>query len=94
MATKKKSASQKPKQSKTKKNAPPRLMPAVPPPDNPLMRFNEFDADREFHSKEMAEKRLEAIEQTRQMPTGEEDPSADSSDQQGSPQQSHSEDDG
>jgi hypothetical protein len=43
--------------------------PALPPPDNPLRRANEFDADREFKSREMAEKRLEAIKKTREMPT-------------------------
>jgi hypothetical protein len=48
----------------------------VPPPDNPLLRFTEFDADREFHSKEMAEKRLEAIRHTQAMPTSEEEASA------------------
>lgn len=71
MATKKKSGNRK---SKEKEIAPTPLVPAVPPPDNPLLRFTEFDADREFHSKEMAEKRLEAIRQTQEMPTSEEEP--------------------
>ena len=44
-------------------------MPAVPPPDDPLRRSTEFDPDREYKSREMAEKRLEAIRRTREMPT-------------------------
>jgi hypothetical protein len=71
MATKKKSGTRK---SKEKEEAQTPLVPAVPPPDNPLLRFTEFDADREFHSKEMAEKRLEAIRQTQEMPTSDEEP--------------------
>lgn len=43
--------------------------PAVPPPDDPLRRAQEFDPDREQKSREMAEKRLAAIRKTRQMPT-------------------------
>ena len=87
MATKKRSTRQKPK---TEEAAPPQI-PAVPPPDNPLLRSMEFDADREFHSKEMAEKRLEAIRQTRQMPTSEEESPAEP-EQTASPTQSDSQD--
>lgn len=47
--------------------------PAVPPPDDPLRRAQEFDPDREQKSREMAEKRLEAIRKTRQMPTANEE---------------------
>jgi hypothetical protein len=36
----------------------------------------EFDPDREYKSREMAEKRLEAIRITREMPTSEEESSA------------------
>lgn len=50
--------------------------PAVPPPDDPLRRAMEFDPDREYKSREMAEKRLEAIRRTREMPTSEEESSA------------------
>ncbi|HEX8000643.1 MAG TPA: hypothetical protein VF528_19845 [Pyrinomonadaceae bacterium] len=75
MATKKSSGARKAKAKKTKKKTPPPtpLVPAVPPPDNPLLRFTEFDADREFHSKEIAEKRLEAFRHTQNMPASEED---------------------
>jgi hypothetical protein len=52
-------------------------IPAVPPPDDPLQRSTEFDADREYKSRLMAEKRLEAIRKTREMPTVDEN-SADS----------------
>lgn len=52
----------------------------------------EFDADREYHSKEMAEKRLEAIKQTREMPTSEEE-SSTPQEQNISPTQSDSKDD-
>jgi hypothetical protein len=51
-------------------------IPAVPPPDDPLRRAMEFDPDREYKSREMAEKRLEAIRITREMPTSEEESSA------------------
>lgn len=51
-------------------------IPAVPPPDDPLRRAMEFDPDREYKSREMAEKRLEAIRLTREMPTSEEESSA------------------
>jgi hypothetical protein len=44
-------------------------MPALPPPDDPLRRSTEFDPDREYKSREMAQKRLEAIRKTRRMPT-------------------------
>jgi len=47
--------------------------PAVPPPDDPLRRGQEFDPDREQKSRAMAEKRLEAIRKTRQMPTANEE---------------------
>ncbi|MDX6574630.1 MAG: hypothetical protein QOE96_583 [Blastocatellia bacterium] len=52
-------------------------MPAVPPPDDPLRRAEEFDPDREFKSREMAEKRLDAIRKTREMPTANEEAAAD-----------------
>ena len=68
MATKKRSGARK---SKAKKDAPAKLVPAVPPPDDPLERFTEFDANREYNSEEMAEKRLEAIRHTREMPSSE-----------------------
>jgi hypothetical protein len=91
MATKKDPTPHKPK---TKKAVPPPpLIPAVPPPDNPLLRSTEFDADREYHSKEMAEKRLDAIRQTRNMPTSEEEPPTTSPEQNASPTQSDSKDD-
>ncbi|HMJ24558.1 MAG TPA: hypothetical protein VK475_01960 [Pyrinomonadaceae bacterium] len=48
-------------------------MPAMPPPDDPLRRAQEFDPDREQKSREMAEKRLEAIRKTREMPTANEE---------------------
>jgi hypothetical protein len=51
-------------------------IPAVPPPDDPLRRAEEFDPDREFKSREMAEKRLEAIKKTREMPTANEEAAA------------------
>lgn len=51
-------------------------IPAVPPPDDPLRRSKEFDPDREYSSREMAEKRLEAIRKTREMPIADEDSSA------------------
>jgi hypothetical protein len=51
-------------------------IPAVPPPDDPLRRSTEFDPDREYSSREMAEKRLEAIRKTREMPTADEVSSA------------------
>jgi hypothetical protein len=53
--------------------APPAQLPALPPPDNPLRRSMEFDPDREYKSREMAEKRLEAIRKTREMPTAAEE---------------------
>jgi hypothetical protein len=44
-------------------------IPAVPPPDDPMERSTEFDPDRDYKSREMAEKRLAAIRKTREMPT-------------------------
>jgi hypothetical protein len=44
-------------------------IPAVPPPDDPMRRSVELDRDPEFTDREMAEKRLEAIRKTREMPT-------------------------
>ena len=44
-------------------------MPALPPPDDPLRRSTEFDPDREYKTREMAQKRLAAIRKTRKMPT-------------------------
>jgi hypothetical protein len=52
------------------------LMPALPPPDDPLRRSTEFDPDREYKSREMAEKRLAAIRKTRKMPTANEESAA------------------
>jgi len=40
-------------------------------PDDPLRRATEFDPDREYKSREMARKRLEAIRHTKEMPTSE-----------------------
>jgi hypothetical protein len=50
-----------------------RQIPAVPPPDDPLRRATESDPDGEYQSGEMAEKRLEAIRKTREMPTSDEE---------------------
>jgi hypothetical protein len=50
-------------------SSPQSQMPALPPPDDPLRRSTEFDPDREYKSREMAQKRLEAIRKTRRMPT-------------------------
>jgi hypothetical protein len=49
-------------------------LPAVPPPDDPLRRGTEFDPDREYKSREVANKRLEAIQKTQKMPRSNEDP--------------------
>jgi hypothetical protein len=56
------------------------LKKAVPPPDNPLLRYQEFEASREFDSAELAKKRLEAIQQTRHMPVS--DDSSETPDKQ------------
>jgi hypothetical protein len=78
MAKKKKGSDE-----KTKKNSTPGpLLPAVPPPDDPLHRAMEFDPDREYKSKEMAEKRLEAIRKTQQMPKSSEESPPNESEQQ------------
>jgi hypothetical protein len=71
MVTQKKTS----KPKKTSKKSYPKGGPkkAVPPPDDPLRRAQEFDPDREQKSREMAEKRLEAIRQTKQMPTASEE---------------------
>lgn len=58
--------------TKDSSSLPPQL-PAVPPPDDPLRRGTEFDPDREYKSREMANKRLEAIRKTQQMPKSTED---------------------
>lgn len=91
MATKKSSGSRKSKEEKST----PELIPAVPPPDNPLLRSMEFDADHDYQSKQMAEKRLEAIRQTREMPASDEEspsPTTTSTEQPASPTQPDSKD--
>jgi hypothetical protein len=58
------------KDSKLRKRRPRRLKKAVPPPDDPLLRHQADETDQETGSvseREMAELRLKAIEQTRQM---------------------------
>jgi hypothetical protein len=50
--------------------------PAVPPPDDPMRRAVEFDPDRDFQSRELAEKRLEAIRKTHEMPTSSDESSS------------------
>jgi hypothetical protein len=65
-------------------------IPAVPPPDDPLRRADEFDPDREYKSREMAEKRLEAIRRTREMPTSEQESAGSESDQKRSDAKSDS----
>lgn len=61
------------KKSKEKAVVPPTQIPAVPPPDDPLRRAMEFYPDQEYKGREMAEKRLEAIRKTREMPTAAEE---------------------
>ena len=58
------------KDSKLRKRRPRRLKKAVPPPDDPLLRHqaDETDQGTAVSEREMAELRLKAIEQTRQMP--------------------------
>ncbi len=56
------------------------LQPAVPPPDNPRRRSEEFDADREFESKELAARRLKALRETLEMRCEDEDPPAENHD--------------
>jgi hypothetical protein len=58
------------KDSKRRKRRPRRLKRAVPPPDDPLLRHQaeETDQGTGASEREMAELRLKAIEQTRQMP--------------------------
>jgi hypothetical protein len=73
MANKKPSVSN--KETTDDSTLPPQI-PAVPPPDDPLRRAQEFEPDREFKSREMAEKRLAAIRRTREMPTSAEESSA------------------
>jgi hypothetical protein len=58
------------------------LTPAVPPADDPLRRAQGFDPDREYKSREMAEKRLEAIRKTREMPTANEEAAANQSEKE------------
>ena len=75
MTKKKKVSQQETKDSRPSEG----LFPAVPPPDDPLHRAQEFDPDREFKSREMAQKRLEAIRKTQQMPkSSEESPPSES----------------
>jgi len=50
--------------------------PAVPPPDDPMRRAVEFDPDRDSQSRELAEKRLEAIRKTHEMPTSSDESSS------------------
>jgi hypothetical protein len=69
MTKKKKVAEPKTKDNSTSEA----LRPAVPPPDDPLRRAQEFDPDREYKSREMAQKRLEAIKKTQQMPKSSEE---------------------
>ena len=69
MTKKKKVSEQETKDNSTAET----LLPAVPPPDDPLHRAQEFDPDREYKSREMAEKRLEAIRKTQQMPKSSEE---------------------
>jgi hypothetical protein len=73
MANKKKAAPREPQKPMTEKSAMPQE-PALPPPDNPLLRSNELEAGRGLNSRQMALKRLEAIRQTQEMPTEEEEP--------------------
>jgi hypothetical protein len=69
------------KKTKESSTAPKSSSDAVPPPDDPLRRATEFEPDREFKSKEMARKRLEAIKHTREMPTAQNElPNPDSPD--------------
>jgi hypothetical protein len=65
-------------------------MPAIPPPDDPLRRAQEFDPDREQKSREMAEKRLEAMRKTREMPTANEEAAASKSEENPSQAESDS----
>jgi hypothetical protein len=60
------------KKQETEKAAASPLEPAVPPPDNPSLRHQQFDPDRDFESREMARKRAEAIKQTRKMKSSDE----------------------
>lgn len=78
MAKKKKVSEQKKKNDST----PGPLLPAVPPPDDPLHRAMEFEPDREYKSREMAEKRLEAIRKTQQMPKSSEESAPSESEQE------------
>ena len=48
--------------------------PAVPPPDNPLLRH---DSDADAADREAARLRIEAIVQTRRMPDGNDEPPED-----------------
>lgn len=75
MAKKKKASH---KVTKDSSSLPPQL-PAVPPPDDPLRRETEFDPDREYKSREMANKRLEAIRKTQEMPKSSDEPAPDES---------------
>ncbi len=49
-----------------------RLRKAVPPPDNPLLRFQRA-GDPSLDSRAMAEKRLEALKRTRAMPVSDDE---------------------
>ena len=77
MAKKKKGSDEKTKKDST----PGPQLPAVPPPDDPLRRAMEFDPDREYKSREMANKRLEAIRKTQEMPKSSEESPATESEQ-------------
>jgi hypothetical protein len=67
MPTKK---NRKTKGSQLRKKRPRRPKKAVPPPDDPLLRYQAEEADQgtSASEKEMAELRLKAIEETQQMP--------------------------
>lgn len=72
------------------KKTPRPQIPAVPPPDDPMRRATEFDPDREYKSREMAEKRLEAIKKTREMPKSSEESPTNEPEQKPSDKPSHS----
>jgi hypothetical protein len=87
MANKKKTAPQQP----SGKESEPTQTPNLPPPDDPLLRSTEFDAERAYDSREMARKRLEAIIQTQKMPSDEEESPPTAQEQTGAPKPSGSE---
>ena len=61
-----------PAEKKPEKRPAKPLQKAVPPPDNPLLRFEQA-GDPGLDSRAMAAKRLEAVKRTRAMPTSDED---------------------